>query len=408
MQGRQLQLETLSGKFRQSFAAGRHEEALGFALQATRIAPQLPVPRSDVAVCMIKLRRWQEAIEHARLALRLGPPSLATLDALAHANGKLGHWDEVRAWGRKALAARQRQFGGPPALPHPPPPLPPPPSPATRAHNVIAFSLYGASPKYCETAVLNVTERARFYPDWTCHFYVDGTVPRHVLRRLCAPGSMVFRVDAEEQQWPGPMWRMLAYDTPELHRVIFRDADSLIGAREAAAVAEWIDSGARFHHLRDAASHTELLLAGLWGCIGGALPQMRPMIDRFLARPLVSRHFADQYFLRELVWPYARQSLLQHDSLFGFLDARPFPDGPRRDDFHVGSAEGGSAVGMQADFADGTPVVWTLFARRPVERAVCSYPAVCRGGRVTTELPRRWAQALAAGEMLIRIEPVQP
>jgi len=399
---KQLLLDGLSKQFKQAFAHGRFEQALQAALQACRVAPQMAVGRSDASVCLVKLERWPDAIEQAHMALTLGPPSLATLDALAHAHGGLGQWDEVRQWGLKALQARQQQFGGPVPMPHEPAPLPPPPSEATREHNVIAFALFGASPKYCESAVLNVQERERLYPNWTCHFYVDDTVPEHVLQRLQAPGSRVFKVSAEQQNWPGPMWRFLAYDTPGLHRVIFRDADSVITEREVGAVAEWVVSKQRFHHMRDAATHTELLLAGLWGCVGGALPPMQQLMARFLKKPVASRHFADQFFLRELVWPYARDSLLQHDSVFGFLDAKPFPDGPRQDDFHVGFAEGAAVIEIESALPEGTPVVWTLYGDASSDEVVCSYPGVCQGARVTTHLPRRWARALAAGSMRVR------
>ena len=36
------------------------------------------------------------------------------------------------------------------------------------------------------------------------------------------------------------MWRFLAINDPEVEYVIFRDADSIICYRDAAAVSEWI------------------------------------------------------------------------------------------------------------------------------------------------------------------------
>lgn len=405
---KQLLLDGLSRQFKQAYGQGRFEQALQLALQASRVAPQMAVCRSDAAVCLVKLERWSEAIEQAHRALDLGPASLATLDALAHAHGGLGQWDAVQQWGLRALNARLQQFSLPPPIQIPLPSGPPVPSVATQDHNIIAFSLFGDSPKYCETAVLNVQERERLYPHWTCHFYVDASVPVHVLQRLASAGSRVFQVSAEHQAWPGPMWRFLAYDTPGLHRVVFRDADSVISEREAGAVAQWIESGHRFHHMRDAATHTELLLAGLWGCVGGALPPMHQLVQRFMKKPVTSRHFADQYFLREQVWPYARESLLQHDSVFGFMGAQPFSDGPRRHDFHVGCAEGAALVEIKADHPDGTALHWTLFEKDPQERALCTYPAVCRSGGIHTHLPGRWAQALGSGQMLVRTRLADP
>jgi hypothetical protein len=70
------------------------------------------------------------------------------------------------------------------------------------------------------------------------------------------------------------MWRFAAYDDPNVDRVIFRDADSIISTREAGAVEEWVASGQAFHAMRDYGSHTDLLLAGMWGVARGALPPM--------------------------------------------------------------------------------------------------------------------------------------
>lgn len=354
------QVKELTQAFLRLLKEKRYEEALDCCRRAAKLAPGMSGCHSDAALCLTYLGRWEEAIAQCKLALRYGPPALPTLDLLSQSYGYLGQMEMARNWGLKALNARLKLFDRPVAMPHAPAPLPPPPSPATREHNIIAFSLFGASPKYCETAIFNAEARARVYPDWTCHFYVDETVPEHVLARLDIAGSRVMRVPDHAKPWPGPMWRFLAYDTLGVHRVVFRDADSLISTREANAVAAWIASGRLFHHMRDFQTHTELLLAGLWGCGGGSLPPMRLLVETFMREPLKSEHFADQFFLREFVWPYARSSLLQHDSLFGFLEAAPFPDGPPPPDFHVGVCESGGIVTLAIDVPDSTPVEWTL------------------------------------------------
>ena len=43
------------------------------------------------------------------------------------------------------------------------------------------------------------------------------------------------------------MWRFAALDDAALHRILFRDADSVISEREGQAVQAWIDSGKLFH-----------------------------------------------------------------------------------------------------------------------------------------------------------------
>ncbi|MGN7074038.1 tetratricopeptide repeat protein, partial [Neisseria sp. P0001.S004] len=85
-------------------------------------------------------------------------------------------------------------------------------------------------------------------------------------------GAEVIKVGAPLDNWPGTMWRFLAINDPEVEYVIFRDADSIICYRDAAAVSEWIKSGTLFHTIRDSGSHTALILAGMWGAKAGAVP----------------------------------------------------------------------------------------------------------------------------------------
>lgn len=124
--------------------------------------------------------------------------------------------------------------------------LPPLPQTAAKAEGkkIIAFSLFGGSSAYCEPAVMNTEISAKIYPGWLCRFYVDGSVPQTIIQRLQDNGAEVVKVDAALQNWPGTMWRFLAMDDPEAAYVLFRDADSVISWREAAAVQQWLESGA--------------------------------------------------------------------------------------------------------------------------------------------------------------------
>jgi hypothetical protein len=51
-----------------------------------------------------------------------------------------------------------------------------------------------------------------------------------------------------------------------------RDADSVLNLRERLAVDDWLASGRWFHIMRDWWSHTDLVLAGMWGGVAGVLP----------------------------------------------------------------------------------------------------------------------------------------
>lgn len=359
----------------------------------------------DAAVASLRLEQWANAAGYARQAITLAPDNFAHHDALAHAAGGMRDWATVARAGLRALTLRDG------AVPAQPPLDAPLSQPAPEANlNIIAFSLFGGQSKYCETAVLNCLEQPNLYPDWRCRFYVDGTVPPVIVQRLQAAGGQVVPVSPTWAAWPGPMWRFAALDDPLVQRVIFRDADSVISPREAGAVAQWVAQGQNFHAMRDAGSHTELLLAGLWGAKAGALPSMQTLIAAYMQQPLADAHYADQYFLRQYVWPYARRDILHHDSLFGFMNPRPFPEGPHRDDFHTGYAEGSPYATISTQQPEGSTVFWCLIDQRTTPHSpICRYPAIVENGHVTAHLPARYARLLGSGEMAVFVElPTSP
>ena len=406
----QLQVEAAQKRMQALRQQGRFQEALDICLEVARAHPGIGDVWTDAAANCVWLRRWPDAIRYGQTALARGSTALGLYDALAHAHGALGQADEARRYGLQALDMRERQFGGAPVVPPPDPgALPSPPSARTRQRNIIAFSLFGGDSKYCEPAVLNVQEQPRIYPHWVCRFYVDDSVPEHVMARLRAGGAQIVRVEGAAAQWPGPMWRFLALDDPQAQRILFRDADSVISRREAAAVAQWLSSGKRFHMMRDYGSNTELILAGQWGMVAGSLPPLNALMARFMSAPLASRHFADQYFLRQYVWPYARASLMQHDSVFGFRDAAPFPEVKNPDGFGVGHAEGGASFTQKTDLPDGSAVRWALYrspkpdGSPPTEELICAYPGTVKEGAVSAHIPTRYARQIEQGAVHIRL-----
>lgn len=406
---RREELEAAGKKALELAAQGQYQAALHICLQTTRRWPQVTVAWTDAAVYCIKLARWEEALHYARQSLAFGGNTLALFDALSHAATALHRWPDVQRYGLHALMLRDKQFAGPIPIAHALPSLPPPPAPDNRQRNIIAFALFGNNAKYCETAILNAIEQPAIYPDWTCRFYLDESVPADVIARLRQHGGEVVYVDPQARQWPGPMWRFLALNDPQAQRIIFRDADSVISHREASAVAQWVASGKHFHAMRDSGTHTELLLAGLWGVTGGALPSLDALSALFFAAPLTSRHFADQYFLRQMVWPYARQSLMQHDSLFGFLAPEPFPDGPMSTDFHVGFPEGAATFSLVSPFPDGSQVNWTLWRHKAdKQQQICCYQAQVHEGKVTSCLPKRYTTWIREGSAHLTITLDEP
>src|SRR4030095_8667136 len=92
--------------------------------------------------------------------------------------------------------------------------------------------------------------------------------------------------------------RFLVNDDPDVGHFIIRDCDSVVSQREADAVAEWLASGLPFHSMRDWYTHTDVLLAGLWGGIARVFPDMSDRIEAFLDENPVNTNW-DQLFLRQ-------------------------------------------------------------------------------------------------------------
>jgi hypothetical protein len=303
---------------------GNLEKAVRWSDLARQHLPQDHAAAYNAIFACFQSGRWEETVARAKAALETCGEHFEFCNILSTALGALGRLDEARGYGTHALALKSRMAAAPPRD------LSAVPVPAFDAtapgRNIISFSLFGALPLYTEGAVLNARAAAFLYPGWTCRFYVDDSVPRPVTRALAQAGAQVMTVGGLPREPYGTLWRFLVADDASVDRFVLRDADSLLNTRERVAVDEWLASGRHFHVMRDHYDHSELVLAGMWGGVRGALPPMVPAIRAWFASPRqVLGRTADQEFLREVLWPTIAQSVLTHDSQFAFAEARDFP-----------------------------------------------------------------------------------
>lgn len=219
---------------------------------------------------------------------------------------------------KKRLARAEAEALGLPSLPEVPADA------HRRTRDVIAFSLWGDKDIYLRGAVENARLAPTVYPGWTCRFYHDDSVPEPVLAELAALGAELVAMPAGSGPVSGLYWRFLASDDPEVSRFLCRDCDSRLGAREKAAVDDWIASDRPFHVMRDHVLHTEVILAGMWGGLAGLLPAMASRIAD--ASSSDADRWQDQRFLRDRVWPTIEARCLVHDSVHGEHGV-PFPRG---------------------------------------------------------------------------------
>ncbi len=185
----------------------------------------------------------------------------------------------------------------------------------------------------------NVIVARHLYPGWTPRFYVDGSVPMATKQTLMAEGAEIKEVPRLAAAQYGLFWRFLVEDDKDVDLYLVRDVDSVPSIREAVAVQDWLASGQPFHVMRDYVTHSELVLAGLWGAHRGNIPQMGKRILKFVKEQekVLNSRVTDQLFLRREAWPFMRGRSFVQDSAFGYGATAEFdPSYPLPKNMHVG------------------------------------------------------------------------
>lgn len=134
-------------------------------------------------------------------------------------------------------------------------------------------------------------------------------------------------------------WRFSVANDPQVGYFLVRDADSVISLREKTMLVNGL-SEYYFHVMRDWWTYTELILAGMWGGLSGILPNMNQSLEVFQSNnQLLETPNADQIFIRVVIRPSIRNSVLVHDRFFESFQSKtwlsPLPSG----NFHVGQDE---------------------------------------------------------------------
>lgn len=407
-------LNQLSQQFKQALAQEDYQRAYECVHEVIHLVPDHRVAYMDLAYTALRLKRFDAAYQHYQKALELSEKNIDPniYDGLTEVAYFLNQQEQVRHYGHLSLKTKQQQVASETmiALPHN---APPPISIESPEQNIIAFSLFGDQPRYCETAILNVIEARKIYPEWRCRFYVDESVPSSVLSRLQQHGAQLVLVSPEQQQISGLFWRFFVMDDPEVKRFLIRDADSLISMREREAVDEWLQSDRWFHVMRDYYSHTELILAGMWGGCTGIFHQIETSIRQYIASGrYLNERVIDQHFLRYCIWPTLQQSVITHDRYLFADNASRFPqDRDRQPDWriqyqHVGMNESAATVSVTVNHPDAVRVKWVLFNQ--MKQIVCQYSAQVLSNRsIEIHLPENYVEKIRLKAWNLQIYPYE-
>ena len=316
------------------FQLDRFDVATAVLEQALKKFPDHPMILLSLGSSYCRQHKDRPAIPLIERFLALGFSDARAYDALAMSCSGIGDTVRARKFGTRSLDEKDIQSRDCQGTP----PLRPAGDVASR-RKIISFSLFGQHPRYLRGALQNVLAARQHYPDWTCRFVVDDSVDATFVSVLAEEGAEIVHDLSNDTDVRHRLTRrFLVSDDPEIGYFLVRDCDSVVNPREAAAVAEWLDSGQPFHAMRDFYTHTDLLLAGLWGGIAGVFPDMTGAIAGYKESTSFNSNW-DQFFLRDRVWPAIRDHILVHDRLFESHRARPFPTATPDGDLHVGQNE---------------------------------------------------------------------
>ena len=325
--------------------------------------PDHPMILLSLGSSYSRWRKHKRAIPLIERFLALGIIDASAYDALAMSCSSTGDTIRARIFGTLALNEKDaltKDRHGSPALN--------PASDVTRRRKIIAFSLFGSHPRYLRGALQNVLVARTLYPGWICRVTVDDSVDATFRAVMAEEGAdMIMDISGDEDVRHRLCRRFLVADDPEVGYYMVRDCDSVVSPREAAAVSEWLDSGLAFHAMRDWYTHTDPLLAGMWGGIAGVFPDMAGTIAGFREATPLNTNW-DQFFLRDRVWPAIRDQVMVHDRYFTAHRARPFPTPTPKGEEHVGQNEyGADESGQAAALADFAERIPALQLARPIK-----------------------------------------
>jgi hypothetical protein len=298
----------------------------------------------NLASCCAKLSDYGAALAAGQELLELGRRDDSLYSIMACASAGVGDFEGAQRYGELSLTLKDADT---PAVPLREFPQRKIFDPGKKTRNIISFSLFGQTGRYLRGAVRNALLAHDLYPSWTCRFYLDESVPKDVTELLRELRAQIVVMPRPGSPFEGLAWRFQVWDDQDVDFCMIRDCDSVLSVFEAAAVNEWLRSERWFHVMRAWYTHTDLILAGLWGGATGMLNNLHAGYVQSLT--CYETKVADQEYLRKHAWPVVKHHVLTHDRFFRLPGAEPFPDAEfwPGDGWHIGMNEAAGSPDTQ-------------------------------------------------------------
>lgn len=318
------------------FLIGDYASVCSVLAEAMRFYPDDIDILTNRVVALSRHGLYKDAIVAGEQVLQHYPDNMTVLDALTKCYAKSQQFEQAVNAGNRSLQIKDQQYGQPtPGWSLPEQSIP---TFVQNKKKVISFSLWGMEEAYTNGAIRNLLLANEFYPDWELWIYLDNSVSESFAKQLVELGAVLHHQPGQQTLLQKLGWRFRAANDPDVGYFLVRDIDSVFSIRERLAVEEWLNSGCWFHTIHDWWTHTDLMLAGLWGGVANVLPDLWDRVEQYQPAALATPNI-DQWFLRDQIWSYVRQSLLIHDRCYRQQQALAIPGPAPIGNQHIGSCE---------------------------------------------------------------------
>jgi hypothetical protein len=175
---------------------------------------------------------------------------------------------------------------------------------------IVSTSAYGNDNRYITGAIRQFELTQQFYPGWEYRLYTDDKAK---FESIADRANII-----EVKQGHGVFWRFLPMFEDENNTVIVRDSDGRITLREQMAVNEWVESDFKFHTFRDHEAHYEFpVIACAFGYKGKLPNKILSIMNEYMLN--TNYYTNDQVFLRDVVFPFVKDSTLIHSMYEGWF-----------------------------------------------------------------------------------------
>jgi hypothetical protein len=117
---------------------------------------------------------------------------------------------------------------------------------------------------------------------------------------------------------PPKMWRYYNVFFTQADVYLFRDSDSIINTRELDFINQWLDSPFGSNVFRDSRLHLYPIMGGTFGVRNNSLLKLRGILSSSVTVYPKDKHFYDQIFLAEVVYPLIMGDLLVFTNFISF------------------------------------------------------------------------------------------